>query len=85
LRLIDKRLGGTDIGKTFFKIHSDFTSSEMETRFIFFDNSGVFGEYLFYKHNLIFIFSGLLLFFAMVVSIVICMAFSDKRNVNPHN
>jgi hypothetical protein len=66
-------------------VFSDFTSKEMWERLVFFDNSGVFGEYMFYKHNIIFIFSAFLLLFAMVVSIVICMVFSDKKNVNKDN
>ena len=68
--------------KVFFEIFSSSTSQEMEDRFLFSDNSGVFGEYMFYKHNFIFIFSGFLLLFAMVASIIICMVFSDKNNVN---
>ena len=71
--------------RLFFKVFSDFTSEEMETRIIHFDNSAVFGEYMFYKHNFIFIFSGFLLLFAMVVAIVICMVFSDAKNVNQDN
>lgn len=71
--------------EAFFKVFSDFTSEEMETKFIFFDDSGIFGEYMFYKHNFIFIFSAVLLLFAMVTAIIICMIFSDKRNVNKDN
>ena len=71
--------------KAFFRIYSEPTSPEMEARFLYLDNSGVFGEYLFYKHNFIFIFSAFLLLFAMVVAIIICMVFSDKRNVNQDN
>jgi len=70
--------------EAFFKIYSEATSQEMG-RFIFCDNSAVFGEYMFYKHNFIFIFSAFLLLSAMVVSIIICMIFSDKANVNKDN
>jgi NADH:ubiquinone oxidoreductase subunit 6 (subunit J) len=84
LFIIKNKIGGS-LEKTFFKVYSECTSEEMETRFIFFDDSGIFGEYMFYKHNFIFIFSAVLLLFAMVVAIVICMVFSDKRNVNQDN
>ncbi len=85
LRILKGKLEGTNSEKAFSNVFSDFTSKEMWERLVFFDNSGVFGEYMFYKHNIIFIFSAFLLLFAMVVSIVICMVFSDKKNVNKDN
>lgn len=85
LFLIKNRLENGPMERAFFNVFSDFTSEEMENRFLMLDNSGVFGEYMFYKHNFIFIFSGFLLLFAMVVAIIICMVFSDRNNVNQDN
>ena len=85
LFIIRDRLEGGPLEDAFFRIYSEGTSEEMETRFIFFDDSAIFGEYMFYKHNLIFIFSGILLLFAMVAAIIICMVFSDRKNVNKDN
>jgi NADH-quinone oxidoreductase subunit J len=45
----------------------------------------IFGEYLFYNHAYAFLFVGLILLVAMVVSVLLCLVFSDKNSVDPRN
>lgn len=45
----------------------------------------IFGEYLFYNHAYGFLFVGLILLVAMVVSVLLCLIFSDRNNVSSGN